>query len=140
MLGAEGGRVTDPEGPGNSPHEPGHKKGKQFVPYDIDAEGLCGDIVVPNRDPGPADLRSEQIGHDDHHESEKNGHEVVDLDFRIYHPGTDRYGPGGEGEGLAPAADLADILCQDKIDGDELGGHGGQDQIESLNLCRGEAE
>ena len=64
----------------------------------------------------------------------RTDHQVIDLDVAVDDPGADFDRSGRQGKGLTPSADLADILGEDEIDGDELGGHGGEDQVEPLDL------
>ena len=68
------------------------------------------------------------------------GPQIIDFRVGIYNQGADGDGARGQGKGLAPAADLADVLGQDKLHRHELSGQGGHDEIKALDLGRGQTE
>ena len=124
VFGADGRQIADPESTCNPADKTGSKKGEKFVPNDIDSHHFRRNIVVPDGNPCSSDPRPKQIDHTGGTNDHQNEHHKIDLGIVVNHPGADFDGSGWKRKGLPSTADLADILRDDEIDGDELSGHG----------------
>src|SRR5512134_2930446 len=126
MLGAQGSGVAHPESACDSSKKTCYKEGEQLVSDDIDPQSLGGNVVVSNSYPGPSRLGTEQVGHGDNDQGGEDCHEIVDLKVTVHYPGPNLDRARRQRKGLSSPSDLAYVLGQDKIHGDELGRHGGE--------------
>src|SRR5690606_19455686 len=129
-------RCVRPEGAGHAGVEGADGKGKELVGEDVDAHGGRRPVVVADGRERTADAGAEQVEGGEDREHRRDQHHVVEEALPVQHKPPEGRLRDGQ---IRRAAAAAVKQVEGKLE-DDLGGQGGQGQVQAFHPERGYAE